>query len=187
MITRLLRSLAVMVLVFPGSLAATCRGEDSWEPYRFLMGNWVGEGGGEPGKGRGEFSFGLELRDKILVRRNHAELPATTDRPAVVHEDLMVVYPGESQNPAKAIYFDSEGHVIHYTATFSPDRRTLTFTSDAASSGPRFRLSYTKEENGAVRIKFETAPPGKPDGFTIYLEGRARRKDGGQRAGTQRE
>lgn len=152
--------------------------QDPWEPYRFLVGEWTGEGGGEPGKGSGGFSFGWDLQGKVLVRRNRAEYPATQGRPASSHEDLMVIYRREGSSPTKAIYFDSEGHVINYTATFSDDNRTLTFLSDAAQSTPQFRLSYMKGEEDAVRIRFEMAPPGKPDGFKTYLEGSARRQKG---------
>jgi hypothetical protein len=150
--------------------------ESSWEPYRFLIGDWVGEGTGQPGQGSGEFSFRLDLRDKVLVRKNHAEYPATSGRPGLVHDDLMVVYRSDDEGPAKAIYFDNEGHVIHYTATVSNDHRTITFLSDASTSAPRFRLSYAREGEGKVRIQFEIAPPGKPDAFKTYLEGSARRK-----------
>jgi hypothetical protein len=45
---------------------------------------------------------------------------------------------------------------------------------------PRFRLTYVREEDDLVAIKFEIAPPGKPDQFTTYLEGKARKtKDSG--------
>jgi hypothetical protein len=163
--------------LFLGNAAPACHGEDPWEPYRFLIGKWTGEGAGGPGQGKGEFSFGFELNDKILVRKNHAEYPAAAGRSAVVHDDLMVIYQSEDHRPANAIYFDNEGHVIHYAATFSDDRRTLTFVSAASATGPRYRLSYIKDEDGVVRIRFEIAPPGKPDGFKAYLEGRARRTE----------
>ena len=176
--------LAFAFLLLVGNPALVYCAEDRWEPYRFLLGEWVGEGEGGPGKGKGEFSFGLELGDKILVRKNHSEYPATAGRPAVLHDDLMVVYPGENQGSARAIYFDNEGHVIHYSATFSPDKQTLTFLSDTTSSGPRFRLSYSKKEDRVVHITFEIAPPGKPDGFKTYLEGRARHKGGRKPAET---
>jgi hypothetical protein len=170
------RSWAVGFALFLLNPPSTCRGEDAWEPYRFLIGEWVGEGSGQPGKGGGAFSFTLDLQDKVLVRKNHSEYPAAPGRPAVAHDDLMVIYRAAAGGPMKAIYFDSEDHVIHYTATIAADRRTITFLSDAVSSGPRFRLSYTKGENETVGIKFEIAPPGKPDAFKTYLEGSARRK-----------
>ena len=43
---------------------------DAWGPYTFLVGTWTAEGHGDPGKGTGAFSFGLDLQAKILVRRN---------------------------------------------------------------------------------------------------------------------
>ncbi len=151
--------------------------DDPWKPYRFLAGEWAAEGGGDPGKASGGFSFAWDLKEKVLVRRNRAEYPAGQGRPASSHEDLMVIYRGEGGEPTRAIYFDSEGHVINYTTTFSQDQRTLTFVSDAAQAGPRFRLSYTRGEGGVLRIKFEIAPPGKPDAFKVYLEGTARRRE----------
>jgi hypothetical protein len=151
--------------------------DDPWSDYRFLLGEWRGEGDGGPGKGTGEFSFTRDLQGKVLVRKNRTDIPATSGRPASTHEDLMVVYAGEGGRNARAIYFDSEGHVINYAASFSADKRTLTFVSDATPSTPRFRLSYTHGEGETLRIKFEIAAPGKPDEFKTYLEGAARREE----------
>jgi len=171
--TRCFLTLAVVLIAgVPGRTAAPT---DPWAACRFLLGEWVGEGG-PSGRGTGTFTFALDLQDKVMVRRNHAELPAGTGRPAAVHEDLMVIYPDEGGKAPKAIYFDSEGHVIHYAVSASEDQRVLTFVSDPQPTGPRFRLSYTKEGADAVAIKFEIAPPGKPDEFKTYLEGKARRK-----------
>jgi len=155
--------------------AAAAPDDDAWKPYRFLVGDWTGEGSGEPGKGSGRFSFAWDLQEKVLLRRNRTEYPATKDRPAVLHEDLMVIYRADRDGPTKAIYFDSEGHVINYAVTFSDDKRALTFLSDAVPNAPRFRLSYTKGADEAIKIKFEIAPPGKPEGFRTYLEGSAQR------------
>ncbi len=150
--------------------------DDAWKPYRFLVGEWTAEGGGDPGKGSGRFSFAWDLQEKVLVRRNRAEYPAAQGRPAFSHEDLMVIYRPDRGAPDKAIYFDSEGHVINYALTFADDGHTLTFLSDALPAAPRFRLSYTKAGDDSVGIKFEIAPPGKPDAFKTYLEGNARRR-----------
>jgi hypothetical protein len=98
-----------------------------------------------------------------------------------VHDDLMVIYREAAGKPARAIYFDNEGHVIQYTLSFSADDRTLTFVSEAAPAAPRFRLKYAKGAGETVRIKFEIAPPGKPDAFKTYLEGSARRKEGAKK------
>jgi hypothetical protein len=170
-----LASVLVLLLVAAGTGPARA-GDDPWGPCRDLVGDWVGEGGGRTGGGAGRFSFAWDLREKVLVRRNRAEFPAAPGRPAASHEDLMVIYRGDGGGPLRAAYFDSEGHVIHYSVTSSADQRTLTFLSDPAPSSPRFRLSYVKGEGDTVRITFEIAPPGKPGDFKTYLEGRARRE-----------
>jgi hypothetical protein len=174
-----LASCAIVFVALSFVAASASADDDPWKPYRFLAGEWTGEGSGGPGKGSGAFSFNWELQEKVLVRKNRADFPAAQGRPAFSHEDLMVIYRGDGEGPAKAIYFDSEGHVINYTASFSDDKKTLTFLSDAAAAGPRFRLSYTRGDNDVLAIKFEIAPPGKPDAFKSYLEGTAHRRKGG--------
>ena len=176
-----MKSLAALVLAFllmlnGGQFTKALANDDPWAPFQFLIGEWVGEG--KEGQGTGHFSLVPDLGAKVLVRRNHAELPAANGRPAAVHEDLMVIYKSEDGKSAKAIYFDSEDHVINYAITFSPDKQTLIFTSPAAPSAPRFRLTYQKEAEDRVGIKFEIAPPGKPEEFKTYLEGKARKKSG---------
>jgi hypothetical protein len=150
-------------------------GDDPWADYRFLIGEWVAEE--KPGAGSGEFSLKPDLKDKVLVRKNRASVPAANGRPAANHEDLMVIYRGPDGKRSRAIYFDSEDHVINYTVTTSNDRSTLTFLSEESPSAPRFRLSYTKAENETVKVKFEIAPPGKPNDFKTYLGGTVRRKE----------
>jgi hypothetical protein len=167
-------SLAFLVLAV-GPLAAS-RGDDAWDACQFLVGEWVGEGTGKPGEGEGAFSMELALQGKILVRKNRSDYPATKERAAFSHEDLMVVYRGDNGAKTRAIYFDSEGHVIRYAIKASEDKRTLTFLSDPAPSSPRFRLTYVKAEGEALRIKFEIAPPDKPETFQTYLDGSARRR-----------
>lgn len=159
------------------SLAAQQSDEaKNWKRWEFLLGNWVGEGGGESGQGSGGFSFALDLQGKILVRKNRADYPATKERPAYSHADLMVVYPEAGTKRERAIYFDNEGHVIHYGIEFSRDGRTVVFLSDVSASAPRYRLTYAEKSAGAVTIKFEIAPPGKPDAFSKYIEAAARRE-----------
>ena len=62
-------------------------------------------------------------------------------------------------------FFDSEGNVIAYPAGFSPERKTFTFLSGVVASAPRYLLTYMKEGTDRLSIKFEIAPPGKPNPF----------------------
>jgi hypothetical protein len=148
----------------------------TWAPLGFLVGEWTGEGSGDPGQGAGGFSFTWDLQQKVLVRRNFAEYPAAKDRPAFSHYDLMVVYKDPAGGRLKAIYFDSEGHVINYDVSASKDSNVIQFLSDASLTSPRYRFTYTKTGSAAVSIKFEIAPPGKGDSFSPYIQATARRK-----------
>jgi hypothetical protein len=153
--------------------AQRASGATRWEGWQPLIGFWVGEE--DSVQGSSHFSFLPDLRDKVLVRKNHAEYPATKDRPAIVHDDLMIIY-GDSEADRNAIYFDNEGHVIEYTVSFSQDRKAAVFVSRATAGAPRYRLSYFQQGSNRCRITFEIAPPGKPEAFAPYLEGFARRK-----------
>jgi hypothetical protein len=167
--------LAALVIAGPGAAAD----DDTWSAYRFLLGDWVGDGDGAPGKGSGGFTLAPQLGGKILVRKNRAEYPAANGRPASVHEDLMVIEPPGKDGTARATFWDNEGHVIHYTVTPTEGGRGLIFLSDTAPAQPRFRLIYATGEKDTVSLKFEIAPPGKADAFKTYIEAKCRRKGGG--------
>ncbi|HLX09943.1 MAG TPA: hypothetical protein VKY89_18950 [Thermoanaerobaculia bacterium] len=154
---------------------------DGLAALSFLVGEWEGVGGGGPGQGTGTFSFQRDLQQRVLVRHNHSEYPAAAGRPAAVHDDLMVVYSQGEPPSLRAIYFDSEGHVIQYAVQLAgsaapAETRSVTFTSDAAPTSPRYRLTYRMTGADTVEIRFEIAPPGKPDGFVPYIAAGARRK-----------
>jgi hypothetical protein len=168
-------SSCILALAFAEPAPGAEADNDPWAPLRFLMGEWIGEGGGQPGPTAGGFTFRPELQGKVLVRRNRAELPRGPEQPAAVHEDLMVVYPGQKGQPPRAIYWDNEGHVIHYEVQPGADGKSVTFLSDAAAGQPRFRLTYRDLGENRLAIAFAIAPPGRPEEFRTYLDGKARR------------
>jgi len=145
----------------------------NWDAWRFLLGEWVGAGGGEPGQGSGDLSFQFDLQEQVLVRRNRVGFPATPERPAFTHDDLTIIYP-DTTGSMRAVYFDNEGHVIQYAVTINAD--AIMMISDPDPSTPRFRTSYWKGENETVCTRFEIALPGKPDDFSIYVEGIVKQK-----------
>jgi hypothetical protein len=160
---------AAILLLAAASLQA--QDKPNWEKWRFLIGDWVGEGTGETGLGTGRFKFELQLDQRILVRQNHAEYPATKDKTAYSHQDLMVVHPEGSG--WRAVYFDNEGHVIRYVVQFQSDSGVV-FTSDEPPSAPRFQLTYKKLAADKVGIEFAIAPAGQP--FAPYIHAVAHRK-----------
>jgi hypothetical protein len=171
--------LLLTVTLALGQQAATSPGpagsDSTWAPLSFLLGEWIREGGGGPGQGSGGFSFTVDLQEKILVRKNRAQYPATKDRPAYSHSDLMIIYPQPGGDKLRGMYFDNEGHVIDYAVEPSADRNTVQFRSEASPSSPGFRLTYKKTGADTLTLQFEIAPPGKPDAFSAYIEATARR------------
>ena len=150
---------------------------DRWKDLRFLVGEWSGEGGGgSPGQGAGAYSFLPELGGKVLVRRNVADYPASNGNPAVHHEDLMTIYLEGDGKALEAIYFDNEGHVIHYIIEANPASKVARFVSPPQPGQPRYRLTYRETAKDLVAGQFEVAPPGKPESFVKYMEWTARRK-----------
>lgn len=165
----------MFIFVASASHAQQGQGANTWGPWQFLLGEWIGGGSGEPGKGAGSFAFALDLQNEIIVRKSHTEYPPSKDRPAFSHDDLMVVYQ-EPQKQTQAIYFDNEGHVIHYSVEFSADSNSVIFLSDRRPSAPQFRLTYVKREQGSLGITFDVAPPDRPLEFSRYLEGVAQQR-----------
>jgi len=172
---RYLVSLAIIWAIMPRFNARAADPPAGWGPVEYLVGDWIGEGGGGPGQGSGSFSFKPDLQGKILVRRNRAEYPAAKDRAAFVHDDLMIVHRETPDGPLRAIYFDSEGHTIRYEIQAAADGGAVVFVSAAEPAAPRYRMTYTRVGQGRLKIKFEIAPPGKPEQFATYIEAGASR------------
>jgi hypothetical protein len=144
-----------------------------WEKWQYMMGEWKGEGSGQPGVGSGSYTLKPKLGGSILERKGVTEIPATAGRPAISHADVMIIYKNREGNPVKAIYFDNENHVIPYDITYSDNKITL--LSEAIPSMPRFKLIYEKLEDKLMNIRFEIAMPNAPEEFKPYLEGKNRK------------
>ena len=142
------------------TMMTTCFAQQnsSWTKWSWLMGEWKGEGSGQPGQGGGTFTFKPDLNDKVLVRRSHSEYPASGNRPAVIHDDLMVIYLDQSGNASKAIYFDNEGHTINYSISYS--EQSIVLLSDPIPNVPIFRLTYSLLNNQTINTKFEMSQDG---------------------------
>lgn len=154
----------------PAANAEAARAEVPFGPaWQALVGAWTGEGDGSPGAGAGSASFRFELEGRVLVRRSTSDYPAAEGRPAVHHEDLLVFH-SPAGGTASADYWDNEGHVIRYAATWSADGKVLTLVSDGAGGGPRYRLVYGFPVPNRATVSFEVAPPGS-DTFRKYVSG----------------
>ena len=148
---------------------------NEWKDFDFLIGEWTWVGGGRPGQGKGVSTFRPEMNGTVLVRKTHLDYPATKERAAFGHDDLIYVYHDPPDKSLRAIFFDGEGHVIRYAVTVAPDGKSIEFLSDAAPGGTRCRMTYARTGADSVTEKFEIAPPGKPNDFAIYVEFVAKR------------
>jgi hypothetical protein len=171
---RLLRLILLFLLPLP--VSGQNAPKDAWSEWSFLMGEWTaGDSSGVPGQAsRGSFSLARDLGGAVLVRKNHAEYPPSGGRPAIVHDDLMIIY--HEAGATRAFYDDNEGHVIRYAVTFSPDKKQIIFLSDQSAGAPRYRLTYDDQQPGLAKVLFEIAPPDKPDQFAKYVEAVVHRK-----------
>jgi hypothetical protein len=128
-----------LIAVLAAASVLHAQTNDAWKKLDFLLGDWTGVAGEKDtpyGAGQGAFSFKAELKQKIIVRRNNAKYHSGD-----MHDDLMVIYLDESNSAPRAIYFDTEGHVIRYVLSF-PSPLHVVFESDLMQTGPKYRLTY---------------------------------------------
>ena len=148
----------------------------SWKPLEFLIGTWDAktQGGSAGAASSGAYSFKLDLRDHVLTRRSSTtgcKGPSDFD---CEHGDLLYIYheiPGPSY---KAIYFDNEGHVIHYDVS-TPTPAAAIFLSSPSQSGPEYRLRYELKAR-TMYGTFQMRMPGEAE-FKTYLEWSGERKN----------
>lgn len=144
---------------------------DPWQGLSFLQGTWAGSTsstGSSGGKVIGNYTFSPQLGNHILVRHTinieGCKGPATFD---CDHSDLLYLYQDAPGQPVKAIFFDNEGHVIHYDVS-TPSAASAVFLSDASYSGPQFRLMY-ELKSGVMWGKFQMRMPAQSE-WKSYLE-----------------
>lgn len=144
--------------------------DDPWKKLDFLLGDWVGVAGEKDtqlGAGQGAFSFQSELNRKIIVRHNQARYESGAS-----HDDLMVIYLDAPNDTPRAMFFDTEGHVIRYGLAFPAPNRVV-FESDGSQRGPRYRLTYWME-NGSLNGRFEISGPAGD--YKVYLSWKSARR-----------
>ena len=153
---------AIFVLICTGILNA----QNQWDALSFLEGTWDGATKAQASgvHANGTYIFRKEMGGHVLARHTSA---AGCKGPAdfnCEHSDLLYIYQDTRDQPLKAIYFDNEGHVIHYNIATTSDSALL--ISD--DPGPQFRLTYELKE-GVMSGKFQMKPPRQAE-FKSYLE-----------------
>jgi hypothetical protein len=163
------RMFALLLAIPLMTLAQTAPAPDPFKALSFLEQNWEANTNGFNGvKSAGTYTFRRELGGHILARRSTSTVvckgPADFD---CGHGDMLYVYEDAPGQGLKAIYFDNEGHVIHY-AVSTPAPSSVVFLSEPAGPGPQFRLSY-ELKHSLLLGKFQALMPGQKE-WKSYLE-----------------
>jgi hypothetical protein len=151
------------------ALSLSAQVSSPWQKFEFLLGDWTGIAGEKDtqlGAAQGSFSFRPELQQKIVVRRNNARYDS-----GVQHDDLMVIYLDPPSGSPRAIYFDTEGHVIRYNLSLPSPNRAV-FESEPGQPGPKYRLTYWMDGQ-SLDGRFEVADPGAD--YKTYLSWASKR------------
>lgn len=158
----------LFALILAASALTAQSASPDWKSLEFLVGNWTGVAGANDtpiGAGQGDFSFALDLNKAIIVRRNHAAYES-----GAKHDDLMVIY---LEGKTRAIYFDSEGHVIRYNVSIR-SKDHVVFESDGTQPGPQYRLSYSMD-GASLNGRFEVAA--KAGEYKTYMSWTSKRAE----------
>jgi hypothetical protein len=161
---------ALLALALMQNDRALSASTDPWKALAFLEGTWDAhvQAGSAGAQGNGRYTFKPELKHHVLVRSSEADAackgPASFD---CEHSDVLYVYQEAENQSLKAIYFDNEGHVIHYDVS-TPDPTTAILISEASTSKPQFRLIY-ELKNAVMSGRFQMRMPGQAE-WKSYLE-----------------
>jgi hypothetical protein len=119
------------------------------------------------------YSFQLELGGHVLARHSSGGECKGPEDYNCDHADLLYLYSKDHAGGLRAIYFDNEGHVIHYVVSI-PRAGALVLLSEPERPGPQFLLSY-ELSRGVMTGKLQVRMPGQAE-FASYLEWSGGRK-----------
>ena len=173
-------TILVLFLFLPSFLSAQMSKRDSlWMILQPFIGNWMGEGSGEPGNGSYERSYQFILNKRFIEIRNKSTYPPTDKfSKGEVHEDIGYYSYDGGRKVFVLRQFHAEGFVNQYKLdSISADKKTLVFVSEAIENIPpgyRAKETYCLLNDNEIEETFEIAEPGK--GFEIYTRVKLKRQ-----------
>ncbi len=111
-------------------------------------------------------SYILKLRDRVLG-------PVTVFRHALSVQSAFYMN-------SKYLYRDQSGEA-GTAAEFARSALLASSSVVRALGESRFRLIYSKTQTDGLKVTFEIGPPGKPEEFSLCVQGAARKKTTGSR------
>lgn len=164
--------LLLFLLCLPlASLGQEAKPIDVWNPLAFMIGDWKGQGSGEPGTGSYERSYRFIFNGKFIeVHNKSAWAPTAANPKGEVHEDLGYISYDKARKTFVLRQFHIEGFVNQYRLeSISPDGSKIVFVSEAIENIPagwRARETYQKTSDDEFSESFDLAPPGQE--FSVY-------------------
>mgnify|MGYP003490497891 FL=1 len=176
-----MKKILLFVLLMPVFTNAQLSKKDSlWLPMSFFIGNWAGDGKGEPGNGKYERSYNWVLNKKFIEVNNKSTYPPSENnkQKGEVHEDIGFISYDGTRKSFMLRQFHIEGFVNQYKLeSISADGKTIVFISEALENIPpgyRARETYTIITRDEFTELFEIADPGKD--FVVYSQVHFKRK-----------
>jgi hypothetical protein len=171
-------SLLVLITLHLAGAGQAPKPADVWQPLRVFVGNWRGQGAGEPGKGDYERTYRFIFNERFIEIKNTSRwLPTTQNPKGEVHEDLGYLSYDKSRKTFVLRQFHIEGFVNQYRLeSISEDGRKIVFISEAIEnipSGWRARETYEILGNDEFSETFWLAPPDKE--FEVYTKAALKR------------
>lgn len=175
-----MRSTFLLLLIATiGAQAQSAKRDSIWAPVNYFVGNWIGEGGGEPGIGKYERSYKLTLNGNFIEIHNKSTYPPTEKNPkGEVHEDVGYIFYDKARKTFLLRQLHVEGFANDYVLeSISTDKKTIVYVTEAIVNIPKgwkARETYRIISEKEFEETFELAPPEKP--FAPYSKVKFTRK-----------
>ena len=172
--------LIVVLILSPNILfAQEEKKPDVWEPLKFFLGSWEGQGEGRPGVSKAEREYKFVLQGKFLEAQNKSIYEPQEDNPkGEVHEDWGLFSYDQGRGKFVFRQFHVEGFVNQYVLdSLSADGKTLVFVTESIEnipSGWRARETYKILNDDEFTETFELAAPEQD--FELYITNHFKRK-----------
>jgi hypothetical protein len=137
---------------------------DRWEPWRPLLGTWLGTSEGNPGKGAVRLEVGFVLNERFLKLAGTADYQDGKGGKEH-HEDFGFVSFDKGRSQFVFRQFHIEGFVNQYTLTSEPkvDAKIALTSESCENTPPGWKARETYQVEGDIlRHTFELAAPDKP-------------------------
>jgi hypothetical protein len=148
-----------------------------WSPVEFLVGDWVGESDGQPGKGMVKRSYRFVLSGRFLHEQNVSVYPPQPkNEKGEVHEHWSFVSFDRARRRLVLRQFHQESFVNQYVTTQGAPPGTVAFESEALENAPpgwRARETYVVVSPDEFVETFELASESKP--YEVYSKTRFKR------------